>query len=332
MSIFDLFKSKSSKRSSGTHTLVLIDGDSLRSQPELSFLRKAENPIVWIFTRHTDIRNWSEAKSRFDLIRQTLPVYETNLSLFLTYAALHELLTNPRYRHVILIAGNQQYAGLIEFLKEKGISAEFRNGDQPERREKMERRDRNERRERPERPPRNAPQLTERSERLQRNDREPRPELARLDSPRQERSKPAERPAEPAPKAPKTQPEVRERTPELLNNPELLNKVAVYFNEHYLPGKTYQKSFLGMLVNQATGKTTAEVLGTKSAKPLIKALLLAECIESIDEQSFQVLKPVQAHELKIPPLENAAKQSAKPPRKSNFPSHEASDNILEAAS
>lgn len=335
----------------------MIDGDSLKSQPELSFLRKAENPVVWIFTRHSDIRQWSEAKSRFELVRQTLPVYETNLGMFFCYAAMRELHENPRYRHVIIIAGNNQYSGLVEFLKEKGFSAESRMGDRPERREsrsdnrqsarenagpvrsreerpdrresdRRERSDRPERRERSENPPRNDAQRADKQrDRAERPTSKVSPERTTSERPNTPRNASPERQQPASSKPAQAEPRASQDSPK----PEILAKIAASFNEQYQPGNTYQKSFLGMLVNQATGKNAAEVLGTKSTKPLIKAMLVSGCIESIDEQRFQVLKAVSVEDLKLPPLENAPVKKQRPPKPKNH-SEASSDAVLEPAS
>lgn len=78
-----------------------------------------------------------------------------------------------------------------------------------------------------------------------------------------------------------------------LPTPDDLKLIVNYFNQHYLVGETYQKSYFGMLIKQATRRTAPEVLGSKNAKPFIQVLMRNGCIDQLDSQTFKVLKPVE---------------------------------------
>jgi hypothetical protein len=74
---------------------------------------------------------------------------------------------------------------------------------------------------------------------------------------------------------------------------EELQAIVDYFNQHFHVGSTYQKTLFGMVVKQATNKTTVEVLNSKNARPLIMALLHNACIEEVDDQNFKVLREAE---------------------------------------
>ena len=100
-----------------------------------------------------------------------------------------------------------------------------------------------------------------------------------------------------------------------LPSSEDLKLIVQYFNQHYLVGETYQKSFFGMLIKQATRRTATEVLGSKNAKPFIQVLMRNGCIEQLDSQTFKVLKPVELEMFNGSRSSNRKRPYNRPPRR-----------------
>ncbi len=66
-------------------------------------------------------------------------------------------------------------------------------------------------------------------------------------------------------------------------------KISHHFAINFLVGNTYLKSFLGMAINQATGKTVQEIFVSKGVKPVFAFLVKTGYLEEVDNQNFRVL-------------------------------------------
>lgn len=101
---------------------------------------------------------------------------------------------------------------------------------------------------------------------------------------------------------------------------EELQAIVDYFNQHFHVGSTYQKTLFGMVVKQATNKTTVEVLNSKNAKPLIIALLHNGCIEELDDQNFKVIKEAELEMLFQRPRHRSPSNKHRNPNRRSFQS------------
>ncbi|MCS7086686.1 MAG: hypothetical protein NZ534_11510, partial [Bacteroidia bacterium] len=75
---------------------------------------------------------------------------------------------------------------------------------------------------------------------------------------------------------------------------EDFEKIAYFFSVNFLSGHVYLKSFLGMAINQATGRTLQEIFACKSMKPIFTYLVRQGYLEEVDNQHFRVLAPPSA--------------------------------------
>ncbi|MCS6903915.1 MAG: hypothetical protein NZ576_00860 [Bacteroidia bacterium] len=64
--------------------------------------------------------------------------------------------------------------------------------------------------------------------------------------------------------------------------------IVDYFHNNFIIDETYNKSFLGMVVKQATGKNVYDVFGTKHAKNFINQLIAKDCIAKVDSQHYLI--------------------------------------------
>jgi hypothetical protein len=64
--------------------------------------------------------------------------------------------------------------------------------------------------------------------------------------------------------------------------------IVDYFHNNFIIDETYKKSFLGMVVKQATGKNIQDVFGVKNAKHFINMLIAKDCLVEVDSQHYLV--------------------------------------------
>lgn len=124
MGIFDLFQKQPKSKLQPAQTLIVIDCESLRGKEHEINLAKYENerPAVWLICRTIEEEKWAGVQRRFknSVSFKQLPAYEKRPALFATYSALYELTKNPdAYERVVFVAGNTEFNGLTEFIKEK---------------------------------------------------------------------------------------------------------------------------------------------------------------------------------------------------------------------
>jgi hypothetical protein len=73
--------------------------------------------------------------------------------------------------------------------------------------------------------------------------------------------------------------------------PEDFRKIALHFYNRFPVGEVFSKSFLGMAINQATGRTLQEIFKTKGMRPILAYMVQAGYIEEVDNQNFRLLSP-----------------------------------------
>lgn len=284
MGLFDLFQTKNKSDDENTHTLVIFDWDSMKKDLDLDFLQNIDNPVLWFFTRSESDRSWEKLKARYPLQAFTLPSYESSLTVFLTNSVIFEVASNPIYKHVAFVSSTARFQGAVEMLKEKKYSAEcIAVEEDPDYARRMKKRGAYSRdaqgRQSKGRDGRDSRDARGRQDARQSASRDARNDSRNQDSRSaksgDDRAKKQEQSRKPAGQQPSA---------------DDLNRIVNYFNKNYNIGEVYQKSFLGMLVKNATQRNTQQVLGSKNAKPLISALIKNKCIEQEDSQHFRVVK------------------------------------------
>ena len=183
------------------------------------------------------------------MIKVEVPASESRLSMYLSNAVVYEVASNPVYKKVLFIAGDNYYNGTIDFLKGKKIEASMiALGERSERR--REDRGRGDNREK-------------------KNDRRNNDRRKETRDPRNQ--------------------EARSQTPPYVVKPEDLQRLVDFFAQKLVIGESYKKSALGIIPRQATRRSNYQLFKSPNANVFLDTLMKNGCLTEDGPQSYKVV-------------------------------------------
>ncbi|MDX2062634.1 MAG: hypothetical protein SFY70_06205 [Bacteroidia bacterium] len=274
MALFGLLPSKSSP-AARTQTLVVVDWEFARRRGEtFGFVETLKKPELWmVYQTLSQDERWKQLADRYRVKPLQAPNTERNLSIYLAAKLAHTLGGDHPYAEVVIVGSRSLYTGLADFLSLEGTPTRLAEGQRSERPQP-------ETRERKPRP--DGPQGRENRDNRESRDNRRKPDTRRGDK----EPRPEGRP---------------ERTGEKLTWPEdqlrtYADKLAAFFERKYQLGEVYQRSYFGMAIKQATGKSTYEVFRTRNAGPYLAFLQNSGCVAVIEGEQWRLERHPTAEE------------------------------------